>query len=408
LEKHTLYELNEYIRRIIALNLPAPVWVSCEIYQLNVSRGHRYLSLVQKAEGKDQIIAQSDAVLWQRQYRKLERKLGASLSQILRAGTAVLLRVSIDFSERYGLKLVVEDIDLAYTMGQLEQQRRATFERLKAEQLLSKNSNQKLPLVPQRLAVISSPTAAGLEDLMRQLEQNEYGYQFHVRVFPAAMQGQNAPSEVAAQIRNIQSLTRPYDAIIVARGGGARLDLAAFDDYELCVAVAECPVPVLTGIGHEIDEVLLDLVAHTALKTPTAVAEWLIDRAARFESQLVEAGYSISKLIQQQFSQQKLQLERWAQQLKYLSDRKLQQEHQHIDRLRQLVPPTVRQHLKLEQQQLRQFEQLLQLLSPEATLRRGYTLTTMEGQPVTDARSVKKGDILTTRFKDGSVKSKVQ
>ncbi len=408
MEKHTLYELNEYIRRIIALNLPAPVWVSCEIYQLNVSRGHRYLSLVQKAEGKDQIIAQSDAVLWQRQYRKLERKLGASLSQILRAGTAVLLRVSIDFSERYGLKLVVEDIDLAYTMGQLEQQRRATFERLKAEQLLSKNSNQKLPLVPQRLAVISSPTAAGLEDLMRQLEQNEYGYQFHVRVFPAAMQGQNAPSEVAAQIRNIQSLTRPYDAIIVARGGGARLDLAAFDDYELCVAVAECPVPVLTGIGHEIDEVLLDLVAHTALKTPTAVAEWLIDRAARFESQLVEAGYSISKLIQQQFSQQKLQLERWAQQLKYLSDRKLQQEHQHIDRLRQLVPPTVRQHLKLEQQQLRQFEQLLQLLSPEATLRRGYTLTTMEGQPVTDARSVKKGDILTTRFKDGSVKSKVQ
>ncbi|MCR9099635.1 MAG: exodeoxyribonuclease VII large subunit [bacterium] len=408
MEKHTLYELNEYIRRIIALNLPAPVWVSCEIYQLNVSRGHRYLSLVQKAEGQDQIIAQSDAVLWQRQYRKLERKLGASLSQILREGTAVLLQVSIDFSERYGLKLVVEDIDLAYTMGQLEQQRRATFERLKAEQLLSKNRNQKLPLVPQRLAVISSPTAAGLEDLMRQLEQNEYGYQFQARVFAAAMQGQNAPSEVAAQIRNIQSLTRPYDAIIIARGGGARLDLAAFDDYELCVAVAECPIPVLTGIGHEIDEVLLDLVAHTALKTPTAVAEWLIDRAARFESQLVEAGYAISKLVQQQFSQQKLQLERWAQQLKYLSGQKLQQEYQHVDRLRQLVPPTVRQHLKLEQQQLRQFEQLLQLLSPEATLRRGYTLTTLNGQPVTNARSAKKGNILTTRFKDGSVKSKVQ
>jgi exodeoxyribonuclease VII large subunit len=174
------------------------------------------------------------------------------------------------------------------------------------------------------------------------------------------------------------------------------------------VAVAECPIPVLTGIGHEIDEVLLDLVAHTALKTPTAVAEWLIDRAARFESQLVEAGYAISKLVQQQFSQQKLQLERWAQQLKYLSGQKLQQEYQHVDRLRQLVPPTVRQHLKLEQQQLRQFEQLLQLLSPEATLRRGYTLTTLNGQPVTNARSAKKGDILTTRFKDGSVKSKVQ
>ena len=408
MEKHTLYELNEYIRRIIALNLPAPVWVSCEIYQLNVSRGHRYLSLVQKAEGQDLIIAQSDAVLWQRQYRKLERKLGTGMQQLLSEGAAVLLQVSIDFSERYGLKLVIEDIDLSYTIGQLEQQRRATFERLKQEQLLARNRQVPLSLIPQRLAVISSPTAAGLEDLMRQLEQNEYGYQFQVRVFPAAMQGQNAPLEVAAQIRSIQSLTRPYDVIIIARGGGARLDLAAFDDYELCVAVAECPIPVLTGIGHEIDEVLLDLVAHTALKTPTAVAEWLIDRAARFESQLVEAGYAISKLVQQQFSQQKLQLERWAQQLKYLSVQKLQRENQHIDRLRQLIPPTVRQHLKLEQQQFQQFEQLLQLLSPEATLRRGYTLTTLEGQPVTDARHVKKGDILTTRFKDGTVKSKVQ
>lgn len=257
MEKHTLYELNEYIRRIIALNLPAPVWVSCEIYQLNVSRGHRYLSLVQKAEGQDLIIAQSDAVLWQRQYRKLERKLGTGMQQLLSEGAAVLLQVSIDFSERYGLKLVIEDIDLSYTIGQLEQQRRATFERLKQEQLLARNRQVPLSLIPQRLAVISSPTAAGLEDLMRQLEQNEYGYQFQVRVFPAAMQGQNAPLEVAAQIRSIQSLTRPYDVIIIARGGGARLDLAAFDDYELCVAVAECPIPVLTGIGHEIDYIEL-------------------------------------------------------------------------------------------------------------------------------------------------------
>jgi exodeoxyribonuclease VII large subunit len=408
LEQHTLYELNEYIRRIIALNLPAPVWVSCEIYQLNVSRGHRYLSLVQKAEGKEDIVAQSDAVLWQRQYRKLERKLGSTIRELLREGTAVLLQVSVDYSERYGLKLIVEDIDLSYTMGKLEQQRRATYERLKAEALLDKNKKTALPLVPQRLAVISSPTAAGLEDLMRQLEQNEPGYKFQVKVFPAAMQGPNAPLEVARQIREIQTLTRSYDAIIVTRGGGARLDLAAFDDYQLCVAVADCSIPVLTGIGHEIDEVLLDLVAHTALKTPTAVAEWLIDRAVRFESMLIETSYLLSRLTRQRFSQEQLQLERWEEALKHLSLRKVQQSHQKIDQLQSMIPPVTRQHLKMQQQQLRQFEAILNLLSPEATLKRGYTLTTIDGQPVVSAKAAQKGDILTTRFKDGTIKSKVQ
>ncbi|MEQ8703626.1 MAG: exodeoxyribonuclease VII large subunit [Phaeodactylibacter sp.] len=408
MEQHTLYELNEYVRQIIALNLPAPVWVSCEIYQLNLSRGHRYLSLVQKAEGRDDIIAQSDAVLWQGKFRKLERKLSHNLRHLLCEGTAVLLQVRVDFNERYGLKLVVEDIDLTYTMGQLEQQRRATLERLKQEQLLARNRNTLLPLVPQRLAVISSPTAAGLEDFVRQLEQNEYGYRYQVKVFPAAMQGSNAPAEIARQIQHISSLTRSYDAIVIARGGGARLDLAAFDDYELCVTAARCPLPVLTGIGHEIDEVLLDLVAHTALKTPTAVAEFLIDRAARLESQLVEAGHALSRLTQRQFSQQRLQLERWAEVLPLLAARKLQHQAQQIGQLQHMIPPAARQHLRLQQQQLQQFEQILHLLSPEATLKRGYTLTTVNGQPATSAKAAQTGATLTTRFKDGTVKSKVQ
>lgn len=408
MEKHTLYELTEYIRRIIALNLPAPVWVSCEIYQLNISRGHRYLSLVQKAEGKDEILAQSDAVLWLRQYRKLQRQLGQDLRQLLVEGTSVLLKVRVEFSERYGFKLVIEDIDLSYTIGQLEQQRRNTLERLKKEHLLSKNSSTTLQLVPQRLAVISSPTAAGLEDFLRQLEQNEYGYHYQVKIFPAAMQGAKAPIEITRQIQNIQNLARPYDAIIIARGGGARLDLAAFDDYELCVATANCPVPVLTGIGHEIDEVLLDKVAHTSLKTPTAVAEFLIDRAARFESQLVEISYAISRLTQQRFNQEQLQLERWAQSLQLLSNRNLSYQNQQIDQLEQLIPTATRQHLRMQAQQIDQLEEMLRLLSPESTLKRGYTLTTLEGTPVASAKNAKKGAVLITQFKDGTVKSKVQ
>lgn len=408
MEKHTLYELNEYIRRIIALNLPAPVWVSCEIYQLNVSRGHRYLSLVQKAEGRDEIIAQSDAVLWQRQYRKLERKIGKDLRHLLSEGTAVLLQVRVEFNERYGFKLIVDDIDLSYTMGQLAQQRRATLERLKNEKLLDKNNSTVLQLVPQRLAIISAPSAAGLEDFMRQLEQNEYGYQFQVKLFPAAMQGPKAPVEITQQIHSLQALARPYDAVVIARGGGARLDLAAFDDYGLCAAVANCKVPVLTGIGHEIDEALLDLVAHTALKTPTAVAEFLIDRAARFESQLVDISHALSRLAQQRFNREHVQLERWAQALQLLSTRNLRQQSQQLDQLQQMIPPAARQHLRMQQQQLHQFEDLLRLLSPEATLKRGYTLTTINGQSIGSAKTAKKGDTLTTQFKDGTLKSKVQ
>ncbi|MBV6654249.1 MAG: exodeoxyribonuclease VII large subunit [Mameliella sp.] len=409
MEKHTLFKLNEYVRRIIALNLPAPVWVSCEIYQLNYSRGHHFLSLVQKADHEDEILAQSDAVLWQKQFRKLEKKLGRNLRHLLQEGTEVLIQARVDFNERYGMKLIVEDFDLSYTIGQLQQQRQMTLDRLKAEKLLGLNSKKNLPLVPHRLAIISSPTAAGLEDFLRQLEHNEFGYKFQVRVFPAAMQGINAPGEITRQIEQLQNLTRSYDAIIITRGGGARLDLAAFDDYDLCAAIAQCPIPVLTGIGHEIDEVLSDLVAHTALKTPTAVAEFLIDRALRVESRLNEFKYAIATLAQQQFSSEKLKLERWANTLPLLSQHILQQQAQNIERWAQTIAPLASHKVQLQQQQLLQLEQLVDLLSPEATLKRGYTLTTKaDGKPISSASSVKKGTLITTQFSDGTLKSKVQ
>lgn len=407
MEQHTLYELNEYIRRILALNLPAPVWVSCEIYQHSESRGHHFFSLVEKGAQEGTIIAQSEAVIWKRAYQKLSKRIGKDLDLLLAEGTQVLLKVQTDFNERYGLKLLIEDIDLSYTLGQIEQQRRATLQRLQSEGLLELNPACPLPAAPKRLAVISSESAAGLEDFRRQLDQNEYGYCFQYRVFSATMQGDRAPAEIARQIQAIQNLTRPYDCIIIIRGGGARLDLAAFDQYDLCAVAARCPIPILTGIGHEIDEVLLDRVAHTALKTPTAVANFIIDRAAQLERQLAELGHRLLQLAQQRFQSEGLRLQGYAKSLELLAQQQIRQAQQQLGQLQQQIPAITRHHLQLETQRLSQYNELIQLLSPASTLARGYSITTQNGKRAS-AQALRPGDTITTRLSDGDVKSTVQ
>lgn len=407
MEQHTLFELNEYIRQVLALNLPDALWVSCELSQVSRSKGHYYLSLVEKGEADEEIRARAEGIIWRKQYLKLQRKLGRDLPQLLQAGTQVLLQVRVDFHERYGYKLLVEDIDLSYTLGQMELQRRETLARLQAAQLLGKNGSLPLSAVPQRLAIVSAEQAAGLQDFLRQLEQNEYGYAFQARLFPAAMQGERTRPEIVQQLQSIAQATRGYDAVVIIRGGGARLDLATFDDFELCQAVAECPLPVLVGIGHEIDDVLLDQVAHTALKTPTAVAEFLISRAMQFEAGLLQAGQRIGQLAQQQIKRADLHLERISQQVQLLPQQHLRREAERLSVLQQQLPTVLRSKLRQEEQQLQQFDQLLQLLRPEATLARGYSLTIKDGKIISSRSQVQAGERITTRFKDGDLNSEV-
>ena len=407
MEQHTLFELNEYIRQVLALNLPDALWVSCELSQVSRSKGHYYLSLVEKSDAKEEIRARAEGIIWRRQYLRLQRKIGSELPKLLQAGTQVLLQVRVDFHERYGYKLLIEDIDLSYTLGQMELQRRETLARLQAEQLLGRNKKVPLAAVPQRLAIISAEQAAGLQDFLRQLEQNEYGYAFQARLFPAAMQGERTGPEIIQQLQAIAQAKRPYDTIVIIRGGGARLDLATFDDFELCKAVAACPLPVLVGIGHEVDDVLLDQVAHTALKTPTAVAEFLIGRAMQFEAGLLQAGQRASQLAQQQIKRAELRLERLSQQLQLLPRQHLRRETERLNGLQQQLPPVLRLRLRQEKERLRQFEQLLQLLRPEATLARGYSLTLKDGKIISSRAQVQAGEQITTRFKDGDLNSEV-
>ncbi len=411
--QYTLFELNEYIRRIIALNFSEALWISCEIAQVNESRGHVYLSLVEKTEtnllGKteDKIVAQSEAVIWARDHRKLKRKLGVLYNQILQPGLEILIAAQVDFHERFGLKLIVQDINPAFTIGKLELRKQETLSTLKKKGLLGKNKNTKLPPVLQRIAVISSERAAGYQDFQKQLQANSYGYEIEGILLNAAMQGDNVRAEVIHRLEEANSAESNFDCIVIIRGGGAKLDLLAFDDEALCTAIANCKIPVITGIGHDMDESIADQVSYVALKTPTAVAEWIIEQNLHFEMEVMECGRIIKVLAQNQLSEEFQQLERWTQGVELNVKNQLLNQNRILDYIEKELPLGAKRSLKHENQQLNQLETILQLLSPEEILKRGFSMTLKNGKPIKSAKDLKENDQIQSIFKDGSIISKV-
>lgn len=405
---YTLFQLNEYIRRILALNFAEPLWITAEIAQIGESRGHYFLSLVQKEEEGEEILAQSEAALWEKTYRQLRRQLGITLHEVLQAGRTVKLKVQVEYHERYGLKLIIQEVDPAYTLGQLELQRRRTIEALQKAGHLRRNALLELPLVPQRLAVISSETAAGYQDFQEQLRQNPYGYAFAVTLFPSAMQGQRVADELPAQVRKINRRRSAFDAVVVIRGGGSRLDLSAFDEQIVAESLAKCKLPVITGIGHEVDETLADLVAHTRLKTPTAVAEWLIGRAVQLETGLLQLARQLQLIGGQTIQQKKIALSNIEQGLRHTSQALLRQQEQLLGFITTELPFRATTQLQSSRQQIDQLEKMITLLNMESTLARGFTLTTLNGTLVTSSRDLQKGDTISTVFRDGKIDSDVR
>ncbi len=403
----TLFQLQEYIRRVLALNLPDALWVEAEIAEVNVSRGHRYLALVQKDPGSTEPVAAGDAVIWLNHWNRIHLKLGPELSAgILREGVQVRFKARVDYHERYGLKLMVEDIDPAYTLGLMEMQRRMVLERLQKERLLERNASLRLPPVLQRVAVISSEQGAGYQDFIKHLQQNPYGYKFHCVLFPAAVQGAHTASEITARLSQIGRQAARFDCTVLIRGGGARLDLGAFDNYDLCRAVATHPLPVLTGIGHDVDETLADHSAHAALKTPTAVADFIVRRLLDFESALVQTGRYIQDQGRQMLAGHRIGLEQLRHALAQYSAQLTARKGQ-VLLLAELEARRLF-HLNLQNaaQQLDQLDRLGTQLHPMATLRRGFTLTLKDGQALRSAAEAQPGDAIETVFPDGRVLSR--
>lgn len=403
----SLFDLNEHIRRVLSLNYQQPLWIAAEIAQAGQSRGHYYLDLVQKGTG-DELLAQSQAVLWANDYRRLRNALGPDIDAILREGLEVKMQVRVDFHERYGLKLVIADLDPAYTFGQLELRRRQTIQTLRERNLLERNRALTLPPVLQRIAVISSEGAAGFQDFREHLFQNAFGYRFDCRLFASAVQGKNAETELVEALAQVALLGTHFDCTVIVRGGGARLDLAAFDALELCAAVALMPLPVLTGIGHDVDETVLDLVAHAALKTPTAVADYLLQHNLFFENEILRLAEQLRATGGDHLNTGRMELERLETATRWGNRERLRSATQTLDALDGAMPGLAARALRHQHRQLDQVESLLFAIHPDHVLRRGYSLTLKNGKVITSAAEVEAGDVLETRLKHGSVQSVVE
>jgi exodeoxyribonuclease VII large subunit len=408
MQSHTLLELNEFIRQVLALNLPDALWVRCELAQAKQSRGHFYFDVVQKDEKSAEPAAQGQAILWQKDYKRLLRKLGEGLHSLLQEGVEVLFLVKVEFNERYGLKMIIEDFDPAYTIGRLEMQRQETIRQLSRLQLLEKNKALPLPPVLQRIALITSETAAGYQDFLHQLSNNPYGYHFTITLFPAAMQGPLVLPEILSAFSQIANKTDEFDVAIILRGGGSKLDLAAFDQMDLCKAAALFPLPLLTGIGHEVDETVLDLVAHTALKTPTAVAEFILHRSLAFESEVQFLSQKLTATVSQQLINQALMLQSFEQSLRFHSHQRLEKSALMLSYIENEIPASLRHVFQKEKLTLDGLEKAVLLLSPETALRRGFSITSLRGKPLRDATSAAPGDQLETRLLRGKIVSTIK
>ena len=402
METHSLFELNEYIKRVIALNFPEHIWINCEIAQIKEVRGNVYIDLVEQDQ-LDNIIAQASGVIWYKSFLFIKNKLGSLASSLLSAGSHVKVKVQVEFNERYGYKLVIDDIDPTYTLGRLEINRQKIIERLKEDNLFDSNKYIPLPSVIQKIAIISSEQAAGYKDFITQLSENQYGYQIEFHLYSAAMQGQNTEKDVCLAFDNINDSGINYDAVVIMRGGGSKLDLSFFDNYNIGAKIARCKYPVLTGIGHEIDQSIADMVANKSLKTPTACADFIIERMMNYESELLSLKRQIHQQAVQSVHHHRTNLQNM---INLLQRRPLEiiQTHQlSVSNSLKTVRNNFVLILNNENKKLQLLEKALVIADPKNILQRGFTLIKQKNTYLKKSSEFNKDIKTEIIFHDGKV-----
>lgn len=381
-----LLALQEQVKRHLEDHFFESVWLQAEISELKQNpSGHCYLTLVEKDPRSNALLARASAVVWASTWRMVKPYFEAQTGRSLAPGLSVLVRVQVSYSVLYGLSLVIYDIDPSFTVGELELARQRTIARLEAEGMFDMNAQLSLPLLPRRLAVVSSPTAAGWRDFRRQLEGNEYGFRFRLQLFTAVMQGDAAPESIIGALDQIAAEADSFDAVLILRGGGGAMDLVCFDDYELAVNVAQFPLPVLTGIGHDHDFHVVDMVAHTHVKTPTALADWLLDRFAG-------EAWRLDTLVQRLHLAVRTHA---AAQLGALEALKIRLVHAVLDRHADALHA------------LDLLERRVEAADPRRALDRGFLIALKDGRRADRAAAFTPGDRLTLLFRDGSVEAEV-
>ncbi|WP_165020237.1 exodeoxyribonuclease VII large subunit [Dysgonomonas sp. ZJ279] len=424
----SLHELNRLIRGVIHDSLPEMFWIRAEMSDVRANQnGHCYLEFIEKDTLGKSIVAKARAMIWANTFFILKAYFENATNQPFASGLKVLVKVSIEFHELYGFSLTVHDIDPTYTLGDQAINRAAIIKQLQEDGVIDLNKELELPLPTNRIAIISSPTAAGYEDFCNQLENNPFGFAFYTKLFPAIMQGDRAEDSIISALEKIYEYQDCFDAVVIIRGGGATSELSCFDSYLLAASCAQFPLPIITGIGHERDETVLDIVAHTRAKTPTAVAEFLINNMGEIAEELDSLQIGITSTIALHLQENMLQLntveahisfllKNWhkEQQNKMLSIKEvLRKEVQKIVRNEQntfsllgnSLSRNMHQAIKGNETRLETFEKHLNLISPETILKKGYTLTMKNGKIVKHTDSLEKGDTITTVFAKGQVES---
>lgn len=404
----SLSDLTNSIQETIKLNFSVPVWIHAEISELRENpNGHCYLELIEKDSDTDNLLAKSKATIWSSTYRMLKPYFEGSTGQVLRSGLTVLVAVTVEFHGVYGFNLNVKDIDPTYTIGEMAARRLKIIRQLEEDGIAEMNKELPLPLIPQRLAIISSPTAAGYGDFMNQLNANRNNYTFYSKLFPSVMQGEQAESSIISALEKVYNHIHLFDVVVIIRGGGATTDLACFDSYELALNCAQFPLPIISGIGHQRDVSILDMIAHTSVKTPTAAAEFLTEQLNKAETATLNAWYGIYNYTSGRIStdKQRIQNLKWLirQNLQNKVGRKQSELIKSVNRLKSATKNIIVQ----QQNHLLLLDKSIEVHSPEFLVKHGYTITTLNGKRLTSAKKVKKGETIKTFLPDGHIDSEV-
>lgn len=449
----SLFDLNKKIRELIKSTLSEPYWVIAEISEIRInSSGHCYLELVEKDPDTEGIKARARATIWSYTFRILKPYFETTTNRLLETGLKILVKCRVEFHEVYGLSLNIEDIDPTYTIGELAKKRMEVIRKLEQDGILNMNRELQFPMVPQKVAVISSSTAAGYEDFIRHLDTNDAGIIFYCKLFPAYMQGAEAERSIIEALERIYEYDRFFDVAVIIRGGGSQADLSCFDSYDLAYHITQFPIPVLTGIGHEKDESVTDMVAHTQLKTPTAVADFLIARCVSFSGYLNELRERVVKLTVREIDTKNTALNTISLRLSPLVQNIINSNHHRISNASQragllcrkylrsrteelkgsllgirhtsrnvftinniklqnqtqAIPLLIRSAITNQRKKLDIHGKTADILNPENALKRGYSVTFAKGKVVKSAKILKSGDSLVTRYYEGESLSKVE
>jgi exodeoxyribonuclease VII large subunit len=446
----SLSQLNGIVKEVLKDNLVKTYWIVAEISEIRQNySGHCYMEFIQKDEDSDNLVAKAKANIWANTYRLIKPYFETSTNSTLAQGMKILVNVSVEFHELYGLSLTVHDIDPAYTVGDMEQKRTLTIQKLVADGVFEMNKELEMPVVPQRIAIISSNTAAGYDDFISQLTNNEFGFVFYPCLFQAYMQGEAAENSILSAIDRIHNNIENFDIVVIIRGGGSRAELSCFDSYNLASNICQFPLPVIAGIGHERDQSVVDMVANTRVKTPTAAAAFLIDKLSEFANEVYSMSEQIISEAQNIIDNKEHEIELISERLTYFSNnlvhekkemlfrsgynvaiassRKFSLANSEITEIENRVSyswsdmlKNLKRQIKIDQDKLSlslksllhnqnvivdSTQRLLNQCEPVTILKKGFSITTLNGKQIKNIENIKEGTQIETEFINGKISS---